>query len=388
MRILYHHRIASKDGQYVHVEEIINSLKECGHEVIEVGPNVVMQSKFGSDGGWMSKLRKSLPAFCSELLEFGYSFYVLLKLFFVIAKHRPDAIYERYNLFLPAGIWAKKICRLKLILEVNSPLYDERKQYGGIALDSLAQWTESYTWRNADHVCPVTHVLARYIIQVGVPQERITVIPNGIDPQKFSLTTQTVRREQFADKLIIGFVGFCREWHQLDKLLSLIAEPGNRHLMLLIIGDGPAAETLRQQAKQLGIEEHLHITGLVERHDMSEWLDQIDIALQPAVTPWASPLKLIEYLAKGKAIVAPDTENIRELLCDNQNALLYDMNSPTKILERIQLISSDSKLRHYLQSEAIKTIDDKGLTWHNNAKRIEHIFSTICSRSLFQNNES
>ena len=61
-------------------------------------------------------------------------------------------------------------------------------------------------------------------------------------------------------------------------------------------------------------EKNFHITGLVERKNMPYWLDQIDIAIQPAVTPWASPLKLIEYLGKGKAIVAPDTPNIKELL--------------------------------------------------------------------------
>ncbi|MGR5069446.1 MULTISPECIES: glycosyltransferase [Vibrio] len=380
MKILYHHRIASKDGQYVHVEEIINALESLGHQIIVVGPNVSEEAEFGSDGGWVSKLRSVLPKACSEVLEFGYAFYVFFKLLLAAIKHRPDAIYERYNLFLPAGIWVKKLLRLKLILEVNSPLYDERKQYGGITLKPLAKWSEVYTWRNADHVCPVTHVLARYILQVGVPADQITVIPNGIDPQKFYPTTQHDRNRKFENQLTIGFVGFCREWHQLDKLLSLIAEPENNHLMLLVVGDGPAAATLQQQAQQLGIEDRFHVTGLIERNDMPGWLDQIDIALQPAATPWSSPLKLIEYLAKGKAIVAPNTENIRELLCDNKNALLYDMSSPDDILVCVKRILADETLRKQLQLEATKTIQDKKLTWLNNAKRIEHIFSDITSK--------
>ncbi|UUM32262.1 glycosyltransferase family 4 protein [Vibrio japonicus] len=380
MKILYHHRIASKDGQYVHVEEIIRALRQLGHDVIVVGPKIAEESEFGSDGGWVSKLRKSLPKFCSELLEFCYSFYVFFKLLLAIIKHKPDAIYERYNLFLPAGIWVKKLFRLKLILEVNSPLYDERAQYGGIALKPLAKWSEVYTWRNADHVCPVTHVLAHYVIKAGVPEDHITVIPNGIDPKKFFPNQGITRNRQFEGKLTIGFVGFCREWHQLDKLLSLIAEPENNHLMLLIIGDGPAAEPLQEQAKQLGVESRFHITGLIERKDMPAWLDQIDIALQPAVTPWSSPLKLIEYLAKGKVIVAPDTDNIKELLCDNKNALLYNMDTPDAILDCIKRILSSDNLRARLQMEATKTIQDKKLTWENNAKRIEYIFSTLTSK--------
>ena len=139
MRILYHHRIAAKDGQYVHVEEIINALRNRGHEVILVGPSISKNSEFGSDGGWVSLIRRRLPKFCSELMEFFYSFYVFFKLIKVIIKFQPDVIYERYNLFLPAGIWVKKIFNLKLILEVNSPLYNERLKYGGITLKKISK---------------------------------------------------------------------------------------------------------------------------------------------------------------------------------------------------------------------------------------------------------
>ncbi|WP_048900264.1 glycosyltransferase [Photobacterium swingsii] len=134
MKILYHHRIASKDGQYVHIDAIVSALREQGHTVIMVAPNVAENSDFGSDGGWVSRLRQKLPKFISELLEFGYCFYDFIKLCQAIKKHQPDAIYERYNLYLPSGIWAKQLFKLPLILEVNSPLYQERLNYGALPL--------------------------------------------------------------------------------------------------------------------------------------------------------------------------------------------------------------------------------------------------------------
>ncbi|MDB1123720.1 glycosyltransferase family 4 protein [Vibrio algarum] len=370
MKILYHHRIASKDGQYVHIEEIINALTNLGHEVIIVAPQVAEKSEFGSDGGWVSKVRASLPKFISEVLEFGYSFYVFFKLCQAIIKHRPDGIYERYNLYLPAGIWAKKLFKLNLILEVNSPLYDERNKYGGISLTRLAKWTEHYTWRNADHVLPVTKVMASYVERVGVSPERISVVHNGIDPLRFHLSESKDRDLRFKNKLVIGFVGFCREWHKLDEVITLIANENNPNLMLLIIGDGPVLEELKTQAKSLGLENNFHITGLVERKNIPHWLDQIDIAIQPAVTPWCSPLKLIEYLGTGKAIVAPDTANIRELLKHNHNALLFDSESPENMLEQIKLIISDDVLLKNLQSGAYQTINELSLTWEQNAELI------------------
>ncbi|MFV0448228.1 MAG: glycosyltransferase family 4 protein [Vibrio sp.] len=374
MKILYHHRIASKDGQYVHIEEIIKALKAMGHEIIMVSPQVAENAHFGNDGGWVAKIRSNVPRIISELLEFTYAFWVFFKLCHAIIRHRPDGIYERYNLYLPAGIWAKKLFRLKLLLEVNSPLYDERKKYGGLALDKLAKWSEYYTWRNADHVLPVTQVLANYITKAGVTSNRITVIPNGIDPDRFYPSDQGNRDKRYQHKLVIGFVGFCREWHILDEVMALIARENNPGLVFLIVGDGPVAGQLIHQSRSLNIENNFHITGLVERVDMPYWLDQIDIAIQPAVTPWASPLKLIEYLAKGKAIVAPDTPNIKELLVDNVNAVLFNHNDQSNMIESIKKIISDDILRQQLQLGAQKTIQERGLTWRQNAQCITHLF--------------
>jgi len=374
MKILYHHRIASKDGQYVHIEEIINALRALGHDVIVVAPRVSEKSDFGSDGGWVSKLRSHLPRVVSEVLEFSYSFHVFLKLCTAIIKHRPDGIYERYNLFLPAGIWAKKLFNLPLVLEVNSPLYDERNTYGGIVLSSLARWTERYTWCNADHVLPVTKVLAHYISQKGVPDNRMTVVHNGIDPDRFFPSMANNRDDKFKNKLIIGFVGFCREWHKLDEVMTLISNENNPDLMLLVVGDGPVSEQLQQQALDLNIADNVHITGLVARKNMPHWLDQIDIAIQPAVTPWCSPLKLIEYLAKAKAIVAPDTNNIKELLENNVNAILFDSEDTTDMISAIRKIVNDEDLRKVIQFNAHETINRLQLTWKQNALLITSIF--------------
>ena len=131
MKILYHHRIASKDGQYVHVEEIIRALTMLDHDIHIVAPNVAENSEFGSDGGWVDSLKAKLPQFFYELLEFGYAFYAFFKLAIAIIKFKPDVIYERYNLFFPAGVWASKVFNIPLLLEVNAPLYQERKKYDG-----------------------------------------------------------------------------------------------------------------------------------------------------------------------------------------------------------------------------------------------------------------
>ncbi|PSW21209.1 glycosyltransferase family 1 protein [Photobacterium sanctipauli] len=382
MRILYHHRVASRDGQFVHIDAIISALEALGHEVIIVSPSVSQTTNFGDDGGWVSKLRKTLPGFVSELLEFGYSFYDFIKLIQAIRKYRPDAIYERYNIFLPSGIWAKQLFNLPLILEVNSPLYKERYDYTGIHFPMLAKWSEYYTWRNADHLLPVSHVMANYLYEAGVSEDQITVIPNGIDPALFNTENGQQREPRFEGKTVVGFVGFCREWHQLDKVMEMIAQSNNPNTLLLIVGDGPVLNDLKEQAKKLNLSNQVHLTGLVDRKDMPHWLAQIDIALQPAVTPWCSPLKLIEYLATGKAIVAPDADNIKELLRDSENALLFKQDNLDSMLPQIRRLIDDEALADKMKRNAKQTIKEKQLTWRQNGEKIIYLFNTLLSNEL------
>jgi glycosyltransferase involved in cell wall biosynthesis len=377
MKILYHHRIASKDGQYVHVEEIINALQQQGHEIILVAPKVAENSEFGSDGGFVDTLKSKLPQWLYEIAEFMYAFYAFIKLSIAIIRHKPEAIYERYNLFLPSGIWAKKFFGLPFLLEVNAPIYEERKKYDGIALDRLAKWSQAYCWRNADKILPVTDVLADYARDLDVPESQIVVIPNGINHQRFADNTTLPENYAKDGAIVIGFVGFVRAWHGLDRVLNMITALHEQQCKLLIVGDGPEVANLTGQAEALGISDQLFVTGVIPRDGMSRWLNVMDIALQPDVTEYASPLKMLEYMAKGKAIIAPDVPNIRELLSHQDNALLFDTKDETDFIKHLKASCMNQELRTSLGKEAKKTISDRKLTWLENAAKIVSLFKNI-----------
>jgi glycosyltransferase involved in cell wall biosynthesis len=377
VKILYHHRIASKDGQFVHIEEITKQLIKQGHEIIMVAPEVAQSSDFGSDGGWVSKLRSKLPAFVAELLEFIYCFYDFFKLVKAIVKHKPDCIYERCNLYLPSGVWAKKLFKLPFILEVNSPLYIERSEYSGISIGWLAKWSECYVWKQADLTLPVTKVLAGYLIDAGVEYDKISVTHNGVDPDVFTKQNANNRDEKYKNKLVIGFVGFCREWHKLDQVMTLLAQSKRTDLFFLLVGDGPVIDELKDQAKQLNFDDNFEATGLVSRKEMPYWLDQMDIALQPAVTPWASPLKMMEYFAKGLAIVAPDSANIKELISDNDNGMLFDANNLDDMIAKLEKLIVDKVLSESISKNSYNTIPNKCLLWNENALKIINEFEKL-----------
>ena len=141
MNILYHHRIRSKDGQFVHLSELVHAFQLEGHTVTLVGPKILENSAFGAGGGYSDLLRKFLPKFMFELLEFGYSLLAFPRLLYQTLRIKPDFIYERFNLFFPVGVWVSKLTSTPLALEVNGPLLRERSEHGGLTLKSLAKWS-------------------------------------------------------------------------------------------------------------------------------------------------------------------------------------------------------------------------------------------------------
>ncbi len=377
MKILYHHRIASKDGQYVHIEELISALKGLGHEIIMAEPNAIGQKSFGKSSNIVQTMRKILPGFLHEIIEFSYTFFDFIKISMLIVKHKPDCIYERYNLFFPSGIWAKKLFKLPLLLEVNAPLYEERKKNGGIKLDFLAEWSENFTWRNADYVLPVTSVLAEKIKQKKVAEDHIVVIPNGINRARFDSSIKSediVNRLSLNNKLILGFVGFVRDWHRLDRVIDAIANNKDKNWHLLLVGDGPARIAIEEQARLNGIEDRIFITGIINRDEVSRYIAVFDIALQPDVVAYASPLKLFEYMTLNKAILAPDRDNIREILTHEENALLFNPDDDASFMQHLYNLCLNKELRERIGLAAAKTIEDKKLYWEENARRVEKLF--------------
>ncbi|HWT09256.1 MAG TPA: glycosyltransferase, partial [Roseomonas sp.] len=294
-------------------------------------------------------------------------------------EFRPDALYERANLFYLAGALLAWRHGLPFLLEVNSPLAQERAAFGRLRLRRLARWAENTVWRSADRVLPVTAVLADLVAAAGVARDRITVVPNGIDLAAFpeGLDNRPAGRAE----VVVGFVGFVRDWHGLDAVLRAIAASrvGPR-IVLQVVGEGPARPGLERLAAELGIEGQVRFTGLAERDRIPALVAGFDIALQPASVAYASPLKVFEYMAAGRAIVAPDQPNIREVLADGRTALLFPPGDAAAMWAAVQRLAEDAALRDALGAAARAEAIRRDFTWAGNARRVATMAAALAGR--------
>ena len=380
MRILFHHRIASRDGQAVHIEELIAALQRQGHETILVGPPSFNATEFGGSNPFVDRIKRLIPGAMYELMEVAYNVRAFLRLRAAVRLHRPDVIYERFSLFMFAGVWMHRLSGLPLLLEVNAPLYQERAKNDGLRLHKLGHWAQRLIWNGVDHVLPVTGVLARTVAEYGVPKSRITVIPNGINLERFGAVPNTDAAPDtdsakaalgLPARLVLGFTGFIRGWNAVHRLIDFVSVHHARFdLHILVVGDGPARESLQEHALAQGVADRLTIAGIVARDEVARYTAAFDMAVVPGVTLYSSPLKLFEYLQLGRAIVAPDTENIREILTDGQDALLFDTARDGAMEETLTRLCGDPALRVRLGNAARQTITAKSLTWGHNAERV------------------
>lgn len=386
LRILYHHRVAAADGMRVHITEVVAALRRSGHEVQVVGPGGADSEAVAGAGSRLEAvadlLRRRLPAAAFELLELAYNIPAYFRLRAAAQAFRPDVLYERYNLFLLAGLLLRRSLDLPMLLEVNAPLASERAAFGNLQLRPLARRCEAMLWNGADAVLPVTEVLAG---QVRAVRQRggVHVIPNGGEPDRRpdrdAVAAARRRLGLPEDAIVLGFVGFVRAWHGVGWAIeALPALPSE--VCLVIVGDGPALPELRDRAAALGVGPRVHVLGRVPHEEVAPLMQSFDVALQTAATPYASPLKLFEYMALGKAIVAPDQPNLREVLSDGENALLFAPADQTAFAAALRRLCCEAALRADLGAAAERTLRERPYTWTHNAQRIAALGRSLAAR--------
>jgi len=126
--------------------------------------------------------------------------------------------------------------------------------------------------------------------------------------------------------------------------------------------------------------------GRVGRGQISAYVAAFDIALQPDVVSYASPLKLLEYMALEAAIVAPDTPNIREIVTHDVDAVLFDPDSNEAFANAVSRVCNDAALCARVGRQASDAIDAKGFTWADNAVRIEELMNSLIQQRTLNDN--
>jgi glycosyltransferase involved in cell wall biosynthesis len=374
VRILYHHRTRAEDAQGVHIDSMVRAFRELGHdvEIVAMGRREVPGSSHPSDP------RRPVPTGRQrgiyEAMSLAYNVYGYMRLTRVARSLRPALIYERYALNNFCGILVSRRFGIPLLLEVNAPLAHEERGLATRMLGSFSHSSERWICTHSSRTIAVSRAARALLVEEGVPAEHIVVVPNAIDPERFHPDVDGIpirRRYGLGDNLVIGFVGWFRDWHGLDLLIDAAARihVARDDVRFLLIGDGPIYESLIRQVEARGLQSCTIFTGPVGHAEIPAHIASLDIAVQPAANAYACPMKLFEYMAMGRCIVAPDQPNIREVL-DNGNAALFHPGDRCDLHAVLTQLIASTEERQALGYRAQQTIFEREYLWTANARRL------------------
>jgi glycosyltransferase involved in cell wall biosynthesis len=234
-----------------------------------------------------------------------------------------DLVYERSTLFGFGGLDLARALGVPHVLEVNAPLCDEQERARGLHLGDVARAIEAAVWRGTDAFLAVSEEIRAQAEALDIAPARLHVLPNGVDAARFAIAPETAAQVRRAwglgDGPVIGFVGSLKAWHGTDVLVDAFAQIAPRFpaAKLLIVGEGPTAAALRQQAIRHGITASVCFTGAVDHGHIPALLAAMDVTVAPYRATddfYFSPIKVYEYLAAGKPVIATPIGQIAALV--------------------------------------------------------------------------
>jgi glycosyltransferase involved in cell wall biosynthesis len=372
--VLYHHRTLGDGAEGVHIREMVHALRALGHDVRVSGVAGEPQDSPAASRSRWAAAGNLLPGAMYEMAEIGSNALARAALSRAVRRFRPHVIYDRYSTYSTAAVAVGRAYRIPVMLEVNAVAH-ERIAYERhrLRMAPLARAYERWICTAADHVFAVSTPLARVLAaECGVDRSRLTVLPNGANPATFTpeLSGAPVRqRLGLGNRLVLGFVGILRPWHGLDLLMdALIALRGRGHdVHALIVGDGPMQAVLRRHAAEARMLDRVTFTGRLPHAAVREHIAAMDVAVSPSATFYASPMKILEYMAMGKPVVAPAMDNIRDLIDDGRTGVLFTPDDVRDLVARVDDLLASPERRAALGAAARLEVE-RSRNWETNAR--------------------
>jgi PEP-CTERM/exosortase A-associated glycosyltransferase len=284
---------------------------------------------------------------------------------------------------------AKKL-QLPFVYEMRASWEDAAVSHGtckeGSVRYKLGQWLEKKALRSADHVTTICQGLANQIENWGVEKQNITVIPNAVDIEKFTLiehkNAELMAQYQLADKLVLGFLGSFYRYEGLHILIEALVDISKQHdnCVLLLVGGGDEEQNLKTQVKQLGLEQHVIFTGRVAHENIADYYRLVDIFVYPResirLTELVTPLKPLEAMAQRGLVVASDIGGHREMLQHNKTGILFTPDSSSDLAKAICALIADKTLWPAIKAAGRAYVEQER-SWDKSVKTIQPVYEKL-----------
>jgi len=229
--------------------------------------------------------------------------------------------------------------------------------------------------------CP-SNVTRDYIASLGLSRKLVTVIPNGVSPSDFSASPLPNRDDRVP---VLLYIGTLADWQGLEVVIRALPKILDQQaIRLQVVGRGRSRQRklLAKQIHKLGIEEHVTIQPAVPHHEVPALIAESDICIAPLglndrnVTQGACPIKVLEYMASSRPLIASNMPIVRELVREDVDALLFSPNDPEDLARQVLALLNDFELSKRLSNSATERVLSK-FTWHEAQKKLVKVYAKL-----------
>ena len=384
MRILYtaFDVIPSPKGASTHITHFVRSLTQAGYDVTLITAGHHKLPKQAEYEGATLLRAPYIPTlnFLERAQAFGD----------FVLSHVEQA--EPYDVVHVRSIWGgiplsrlKKHFSYKLIYEVNGlPSIEMKYHYprlrGTDTISKLKQ-QEISVFRSADHFVTPAYVTGQYIASFGIDTEKIHVIPNGIDVDRFKPGPQRAVNEI----PVLLYIGTLADWQGIDILIEAVPEVITQQpVRVRIIGQGRKRQRkhLHKLVRKLELEDTISFEEPLPHYEIPQAIASADVCVAPLsfndrnVTQGCCPLKILEYIACGTPTVVADLPVARALIREGYDAYFFEPDQSQHLAHQIQAVLDNPQQAQQMAKTGSAYIRGR-FTWDQACQSLLALYKSI-----------
>jgi PEP-CTERM/exosortase A-associated glycosyltransferase len=309
----------------------------------------------------------------------------------VIKLEKPDVLHAHSPILnaIPA-LWAGRKLGVPVVYEIRAFWEDAAVDHGTYGENSLkykiVRYLETLVCHKVQQIAVLCNGLKDDLVRRGIPSEKVSVVFNGIDVDHFQICdhdAEYMKAWKPNGRKVIGFIGSFYRYEGLDLLINAFAQISETmpEALLLLVGGGEMEQELREQIKRLNLTEKVIMPGRIPNDRIPDIYSLIDILVYPRysmrLTELVTPLKPLEAMAMGKALIASDVGGHKELIKHEETGLLFPAGNMNALTQSIERLLKDSELR--------KKIENQGYTWvreNHTWDKTTSVYSEVYSKAL------
>lgn len=250
----------------------------------------------------------------------------------------------------------------------------------------LTRTLETYALKRVDAITTICEGIRQDLVRRRISADRITVIPNAVDPEYFNISTQAntvLRRALGMDgKTVLGFIGSFYAYEGLDLLIRMLplvlqARPDVR---VLLVGGGPQEGALKDLTRNLALEDKVVFTGRVPHDQVVDYYGSIDMLVYPRLpmrlTETVTPLKPLEAMAQGHLVLASDVGGHRELIQPGRTGILFQPGSTASLADAVLKLLASPGSWDNLKTNA-RLFVERERTWQSSVARYSPVYAAL-----------